>query len=289
MRARRRDRGHRLRGRAGLADDVQVGLALQHRPQALPHDRVVVDEHDPRRHRPGRGPVGDPAVAPALIGPVAVTAVVLIVLPPSSRRRPAPRSSRTASGCPPAPAARPAARGGRSASRPAPGPAPPCSPARGARPTGVRRSPPAGCGAPPRAGPTPSSEIVSRTRAAAVRQPHDGPARVGVHGRVEQRLARDPEERLLAVRGQRHRLAADPHLDRSSSGMCTPESLPEHRRQVLVRLAVPSVQGVDRRPELLDGAAREVLGRVELGAQPGDRRSPCAPARCASRRTARTG
>ena len=53
----------------------------------------------------------------------------------------------------------------------------------------------------------------------------------------------------------------------SSSGMCTPHSLRSMDGQVLA-LGVLVVERVDRRAELLDRAAGEVLGRVELGAQP---------------------
>ena len=234
----------------------------------------------------GRCPVG---AAPALPCPVAVTAVVLIA------RHPRPgavcRAALVAHGVgmstctcsPPSRARRKVSVPPSSRARAAMFTSPRCSPD-GQATLAARRLRRTSSGRP-----EPSSEIVSRTAPAAVGQPHDGPARVGVHGGVEQRLARDPEERLLAVRGQRHRLAADPHLDPQLVRHVHAREPPEHRRQVLVRLALAVVQRVDRRPQLLDGAAREVLGGVEVGAQPGDPRPPCAPARCACPRRARTG
>ena len=46
LRVRAADDGERLAGAGRLGDDPQVVLALQDRAQALPDDRVVVDEHD---------------------------------------------------------------------------------------------------------------------------------------------------------------------------------------------------------------------------------------------------
>jgi len=44
------DDGERLGRAGGLADDGELGLALQHRAQALADDGVVVDEHDDLAH-----------------------------------------------------------------------------------------------------------------------------------------------------------------------------------------------------------------------------------------------
>ena len=69
-----------------------------------------------------------------------------------------------------------------------------------------RRSPRAACGDLLGVARRRRRRSVSST-AAPVAQPHDRAGRLRVHGDVEQRLARDAEQRLLALGGQRHRLA----------------------------------------------------------------------------------
>ena len=105
--------------------------------------------------------------------------------------------------------------------------------------------------------PPPSSEIVRPDRVAAVGQPHHGPARLRVHRGVEQRLAGDPEQRLLAVGRQRHRLAPDAHLDLQLVGHVHAGQPAQHRRQVLVGPAAVGVAAARRSPS---AAARRRAG-----------------------------
>jgi hypothetical protein len=102
---------------------------------------------------------------------------------------------------------------------------------------------------------------------AAVGQPHQRAARVRVHGGVEQRLAGHAEQRLLALAGERHRLAVDAHVDAQLVRHVYPGQPAQHRREVFVRVALAVVQRVDRGAQLLDSPAGEVLGGVEMGAQ----------------------
>ena len=117
--------------------------------------------------------------------------------------------------------------------------------------------------------PQPSSEIVSRTR--------PPPYASRTTARLASACTAVLNSASPAIRnsdcshsgGQRHRLAADAHLHAQLVRHVHAREPAQHRRQVLVGLALAVVQRVDRRPQLLDGPPREVLGGVEVGAQPG--------------------
>ena len=111
----------RLRAVAGLGDDAQVRLALQHEPQAAPDDGVVVGEHDPGVEVSGHvgGSSRVTRAPPSGLGPSRSVAPISTArsriprTPPPSvapRGQPGPSSSTSSVGRPPTSSSRTSAR-----------------------------------------------------------------------------------------------------------------------------------------------------------------------------------
>ena len=92
----------------------------------------------------------------------------------------------------------------------------------------------------------PSSAIDRRHRGGAVGQPHDRTGCVAVHGRVEQRLTGDPQQRVLDVAGQLGCGAVDPQRDPQVLGHV-------HGRQLLEHLGQAGAVRVPGLVERVDG------------------------------------